>query len=78
MSHPSNSVLVVLWMWPPESKHAGGRFWAAHGIENDGRLADWPHPPLGLIPLGAATVKVTEGEGLDLLKSAAAHREDRA
>lgn len=74
MSRPSNTVLVVLWMWPPESKHAGGRFWAAHNIENDGRLADWPTAPLGLIPLGAAKVMVTEGEGLDLIEPAAAPR----
>ncbi len=63
-------IIVVLWEWGPESKHAGARFWAAHGIENDGRLRDWPQHHL--IARGAAKVTVLEGEGLDLLPEAAA------
>jgi hypothetical protein len=62
-------ILVVLWEWGPNTKFAGGRFWAAHNVEIDGRIADWPQE--GLIPLGAATVSVTEGEGLDLLSRTA-------
>lgn len=65
MSRPSTDILVVLWQWGPTSKYAGGRFWAAHGTDIDGRIADWPAQDL--IPLGAAKVAVKEGDGLDLL-----------
>jgi hypothetical protein len=34
-------------------------------MTNDGRIRDWP--TLGLTPLGAAKVEVSQGEGLDLL-----------
>jgi hypothetical protein len=63
-------VLVVQWEWTEETKFAGGRFWGAHALENDGRIRDWPKT--GLRPLGAARVTVIEGEGLDLLTGAAA------
>lgn len=66
----SADIIVVLWEWGPETKFAGGRFWAAHGTESDGRLRDWPKE--GLIARGAAKVAVAEGEGLDLLEGAAA------
>lgn len=72
MSRPSNTLLAVLWAWPPESKHAGARFWGCHAIESDGRLRDWPGPPMNLIPLGAAKVTVVEGAGLELLEEAKA------
>lgn len=62
----SSKLLVVLWQWAPETKHAGGRFWAAHNIDIDARIADWPNE--GLIPLGASEVTVTERVGLDLLR----------
>lgn len=66
----AEDIIVVLWEWGPETKFAGGRFWAAHGTTNDGRLRDWPAE--GLIARGAAKVTVVEGEGLDLLEDAAA------
>jgi hypothetical protein len=61
----ATDILVVLWQWGPESKYAGGRFWAAHNTDIDGKVADWPRDHL--IPLGAAQVTVVEGAGLDLL-----------
>lgn len=65
-------VLAVLWEWGPETDHAGSRFWGCHSISGDGRIDSWPS--IGLIPVGAARVTVTEGEGLDLLSGArAAH-----
>ena len=42
------------------------RFWAAHNIDIDGRIADWPNE--GLIPIGASEVTVIDGDGLDLLR----------
>jgi len=71
-SEGGTEIIVVLWERPPDDKYAGGRFWAAHSTTDDGRLRDWPNKPLCLIPRGAAKVVVTEGEGLDLLKDAAA------
>jgi hypothetical protein len=66
-------LLIVHWEWSPETKHAGGRFWAAHSIDIDGRIADWPNE--GLIPLGASEVTVIDGAGLDLLRPTAERTE---
>lgn len=65
MSAAPEELLIVYWEWTEESPHHGSRFWGAHAVQNDGRIADWPK--IGLRPLGAAKVIVTEGEGLDLL-----------
>jgi hypothetical protein len=62
----STKVIVVHWEWGPKSKHAGARFWAAHGTDLDGRILDWPKADL--VPLGAGEVVVTDGVGLDLLR----------
>jgi len=59
-------LLIVHWKWGPETKYAGSEFWAAHNIDIDGRIADWPNE--GLIPLGASEVTVIDGAGLDLLR----------
>lgn len=67
------TLLVVLWQWGPNSKHAGARFWAAHGTDVDGRILDWPKEDL--IPLGASEVSVTDGEGLHLLRPIAERTE---
>jgi hypothetical protein len=75
MSRPSQEVLVVLWRWTEPSPHAGGRFWAAHGIDNDGRLRDWPK--MHMEALGAVRARVVEGEGLDLLPPATAPEDDQ-
>ncbi len=66
-------LLIVHWEWGPETKHAGGRFWAAHNIDIDGRIADWPNE--GLIPIGASEVTVIDGDGLDLLRPTAERTE---
>jgi len=65
--HPpkTQELLIVYWEWDEKSPHAGGKFWAAHAIRDDGRLEDWWK--LGLRPLGASRVVVTEGIGLELL-----------
>jgi hypothetical protein len=70
----STQLIAVLWTYPEDSPHAGARFWGCHSTNNDGRLADWPHPPLRLIALGAAVVNVVEGEGLELIEAAKAAR----
>lgn len=57
-------LLVVYWEWT-NGPHKGGRFWASHNVENDGRLRDWPEQ--GLRALGASTVDVMEGVGLELI-----------
>ena len=62
-------LLVVHWEWT-HGPHAGGRFWGAHDISIDGRIADWPEQ--GLKPLGAAIATVIDGEGLELLDPIAA------
>ncbi len=67
--------IVVCWVWGPGSKHAGTRFCAVHGTDIDGRILDWPS--IGLIPLGASEVTITQGEGLDLLRSVAARTRDQ-
>ena len=64
MSAPQE-ILVIHWEWTEETKYAGSRFWGAHSIENDGRVADWPK--MGMRPIGAAKVLVQEGVGLELL-----------
>lgn len=69
----STKILVVQWEWGPKSKHAGSRFWAAHGTDTDGRILDWPKEDL--IPIGASEIVVTEGQGLDLLVPIAARTE---
>lgn len=61
----SSTILVIHWELGPESKHAGARFWGAHSLEVDGRVADWPKE--GLIAIGASAVTVVDGEGLELL-----------
>lgn len=61
----AQELIVVYWEWTAETKHAGARFWGCHARDNDARIRDWPK--IGLQPLGAATVTVREGEGLDLL-----------
>lgn len=66
-------LLVVHWEWGPNSKHAGGRFWAAHNTDIDGRILDWPKE--NLIALGASEVMVTDGEGLGLLRPIAERTE---
>lgn len=68
MSSPrTEQVLVIYWEWTDDTPHAGARFWGAHSVDRDGRIADWPK--IGLRPIGAATVTVTEGVGLELLDS---------
>lgn len=62
-------VVAILWEWT-DGRHKGARFYGCHGVENDGRIRDWP--AIGLKPLGAAKITVTEGEGLDLLPAIAA------
>jgi hypothetical protein len=57
-------IVVILWEWC-EGRHKGARFYGAHSTESDGRVRDWP--AIGLRPLGAAKVTVTEGLGLELL-----------
>jgi hypothetical protein len=57
--------MVILWEWTEETPHHGARFWGCHDVDGDGRITGWPK--IGLRPLGAATVDVIEGEGLDLL-----------
>lgn len=64
-------VVAILWEWT-EGAHKGARFYGCHGVENDGRIRDWP--AIGLKPLGAARVTVNEGEGLDLLPTIAKAR----
>jgi len=66
---PAQELVVVYWEWTEETKHAGARFWACHAKEGDGRIRDWPK--IGLRPIGAATVVVREGEGLELLATMA-------
>jgi hypothetical protein len=68
---PSTEILVVYWEYS-DGPHKGARWWAAHSVGNYGRCADWPARDLR--PLGAATVHVTEGVGLDLVAKAAAPR----
>jgi len=68
MAPAPKTLLAVLYQHPKGSKHAGGRFWSLHDAERDARIRDWQRPPLSLIPLGAALVTVTEGEGLDLVE----------
>lgn len=70
MSGRSQEIIVVLWRWTEPSPHAGARFWAAHGVDNDGRLRDWPK--MHMEAIGAARVSVIEGDGLELLPAAAA------
>jgi hypothetical protein len=72
MTDSPTTVLVIYWEWS-EGPHKGARHWAAHSVENDGRIRDLPR--IGLKPIGAAKVEVREGAGLDLLTAAAA--EDR-
>lgn len=67
-------LLIVHWEYGPETKHAGGRFWAAHHVDTDGRILDWP--AYGIIPLGATEVVVVDGEGTDLLRPIAARTEE--
>ena len=62
-------VIAVLWEWT-DGPYKGSRFWGCHNVETDGRLRDWPQQ--GLRPLGAATVTVVEGQGLDLIPLPAA------
>lgn len=64
-----STMLVVLWEYS-DGPHKGARFWACHGMETDGRLRDWPK--MNMAHLGAASVEVVEGEGLDLLPAATA------
>lgn len=64
-----STVLAVLWKYS-DGPHKGARFWACHGMETDGRLRDWPK--MNMVALGAASVEVMEGEGLDLLPAATA------
>jgi hypothetical protein len=59
------AVIAVLWEWA-DGPHKGARFWGCHGLENDGRLRDWPAQ--GLRPLGAARVTVVEGVGFELIR----------
>lgn len=68
MSDPQE-ILVIQWEWMEKTKYAGSRFWGAHSVENDGRVADWPK--MGMRPIGAAKVLVQEGQGLDLLAKSA-------
>ncbi|MGV8939073.1 MAG: hypothetical protein ACOH2J_18285, partial [Allorhizobium sp.] len=65
MTDASKEILVIYWEWSEETKYAGSRFWGAHSVENDGRIADWPK--MGMRPIGAGKVIVQEGEGLHLL-----------
>lgn len=60
----TQDVLVIHWEWT-EGPHRGATFWGCHSVDADGRVRDWPE--IGLKPLGAATVKVVDGEGMDLL-----------
>lgn len=62
-------LLAVYWEWA-EGAHQGARFWGCHDAQNDARIRDWP--ALGLKPIGAATVIVAEGQGLDLLSDGGA------
>lgn len=61
----SARLIIVHWEWGPDTIHAGTRFWAAHSTDVDGRISDWPRE--GLIPIGAATCTVVDGEGISLL-----------
>lgn len=65
----THTLLAVYWEWEA-APHRGARFWACHAVEGDGRVHDWP--AIGLRPLAAATVILSEGEGLDLLPPPAA------
>ena len=58
------NLIVILWRWRDGTAHAGGRFWAVHDPEADGRVESWMP---STEPLGAAIVTVHEGEGLELL-----------
>lgn len=69
----SEKLLVVHWEWGPKTKFAGGRFWAVHGTDVDGRILDWPKEDL--IPLGANEIVVIDGVGLDLLRPIAQRTE---
>lgn len=64
MSATTSEILAIHWVWT-EGPHKGATFWGCHSITGDGRINDWP--ALGLKPIGAAKVSVTDGEGLDLL-----------
>ena len=66
---PVAEIIIVHWVYN-DGPHKGASFWAAHGVENDGRLRDWP--TMNMSPLGAAKVTVTDGRGLDLLPAATA------
>lgn len=60
-----HEVVAILWEWT-DGKHKGSRFWGCHGVTEDGRVQDWPK--IGLRPIGASTVTVIEGDGMELLK----------
>ena len=68
MSEAQNAeVLVVHWDYT-EGTHKGAKFWACHGVDADGRIRDWPK--MGMRALGAAKVRVVDGEGLIMLLQA--------
>lgn len=61
----AQEVVVIYWEWTETTPHCGARFWGCHARESDGRIRDWPK--LGLRPLAAATVTISEGDGLELV-----------
>lgn len=62
----SGEVLAIHWVWT-EGQHKGATFWGCHSVTGDGRIDAWPG--IGLKPLGAAKVRVVDGEGLDLVRA---------
>ena len=60
----TTEVFIIHWEYV-DGPHKGARFWAAHNVENDGRLRDWPK--MDMRPLGEARVLVRDGVGLNLL-----------
>lgn len=62
-------MVAILWEWT-DGAHKGARFYGCHGVENDGRIRDWPK--LGLRPLGAVKVSLSEGDGMDLIEASRA------